>query len=164
MTTGGQPQEHARVGKFAAPRGEGQKSVPPRPLDPRPPHSGIFFLADYFSGKARKMTDFQGDLFQAIENVDQISGSQQNSDISEPLFSEEVRTSNCVICAASFFPARRDANVCSPACRRARKLRYGAAYRQYGRDGKQWLHDLFGGRRPTQEEFLRIVQQRKGRS
>lgn len=44
----------ARVGKFAAPRGEGQKSGTPQPLDPRPPHSGIFFLADYFYGKGTK--------------------------------------------------------------------------------------------------------------
>lgn len=143
--------------------GEGQKSGTPRRLDPRPPHSGIFFLGDYFSGKAQKMTGFQGDFFQAVEIVDEISDDHPKLDYSEPLFYEEVQAANCVICAASFIPTRPHANVCSPACRRERKLRYGAAYRQFGRDGKRWLHDLFGGRRPTQEEFLRMIQQRKGK-
>lgn len=109
------------------------------------------------------MTVFQGDLFQGSENVDKISDEQPKSDNSEPLFYDEVQAEICVICAASFTPTRPHANVCSPACRRERKLRYGAAYRQFGRDGKRWLHDLFGGRRPTQEEFLRMVQQRKGK-
>lgn len=110
------------------------------------------------------MADLQGDLFQVIEVVVEISGSQKDSDISEPLFSEEVRTASCVICAGSFSPGRRHANVCSPACRRERKLRYGAAYRQYGRDGKRWLHDLFGGRRPTKEDFLKLLERRRGQS
>lgn len=80
----------------------------------------------------------------------------------EAFFTERQIEARCAICGADFLTrARSPKSVCSDNCKRTRALRYGAAYRQQGREIRQKLLDLFGGRRPTAEEILRFIQQRK---
>lgn len=108
------------------------------------------------------MTSEQIDLFEVIENVAKNFESRENQAILEPLIYEPPMTAACVICGGKFVPANSRANSCSDACRRQRRLRYGAAYRQQGRQARQKLLDMFGGRRPTGDELLQMLKTRKG--
>ncbi|MBU1313979.1 MAG: hypothetical protein KJ947_22570 [Alphaproteobacteria bacterium] len=108
------------------------------------------------------MTSDQIDLFEVSENIGKNSERRENQAILEPFISEPPRTATCVICGGEFAAATSRANSCSDACRRERRLRYGAAYRQQGRQARQQLLDMFGGRRPTGDELLQMLKTRKG--
>lgn len=109
------------------------------------------------------MTHLQRDLFQAAENVEEKSEAAAETPENEVFFNSAGASRICVICGASFDPGPRSKiTTCSPPCGRERRLRYGAAYRQQGREARQKLLDMFGGRRPTGEELLQLHRDRKG--
>lgn len=110
------------------------------------------------------MKDPQADLFQCVENVEEFSDPQENGGISEPFICEAKRPVTCVVCSREFTAATARANLCSAPSRRERRLQYGAAYRHHGRELRQKLNEMFGGRRPTEQEILQLLRQRKGKS
>lgn len=110
------------------------------------------------------MTRSQSDLFQGTEKITKIEMTSESRTVSKPLISPPVRTATCVICGHDFSPATSRASTCSDACRRERKLRYGAAYRHQGRLAGQKLLDMFGGRRPTGDEILQMLRAKSGQS
>ncbi|MDF8353222.1 hypothetical protein [Ensifer adhaerens] len=83
----------------------------------------------------------------------------------EAFFTEQQIEAKCVVCGADFLTqAKNPRSACSDTCKRTRALRYGAAYRQHGREIRQKLFDMLGGRKPTGEEIMKLIQLRKGTS
>ncbi len=85
----------------------------------------------------------------------------KNGTISEPFVLPDGRGRECVICGAAFSAATSRANVCSMPCRRERKLRYGAVYREDVRDMRAKLNTLFGGQKPTEEQILQLIRNKR---
>jgi hypothetical protein len=106
----------------------------------------------------------QMDMFEASENVEENIETAEKSAILEPFVYEPDPVAACVICGAKFVRTNSRANACSAACRRERRLRYAAAYRQEGREARQKIREMFGGRRPTEEEIFQLLKMRKGKS
>jgi hypothetical protein len=111
------------------------------------------------------MTSSQLTIFDVLENVDKIGLKGPEEAGSGVFFTVVPSERACVICSVTFTaPPRSRATACSDACRRERRLRYGAAYRQQCREMKAEILAMFGGRQPTEEDFIRLIQQRKGKS
>lgn len=130
-----------------------------------PPFREFFSAPEFLPENREKGHCTQMDLFQVIETKTEISEIAPKSAISEPFISVAARQQTCAICSAVFdLPPRSKATACSEECRRRRQQAYGAAYRQQGREMKAKMLAMFGGRRPTEAEFLKLLQQRKGKS
>jgi hypothetical protein len=68
----------------------------------------------------------------------------------------------CTVCGENFSTnAKRPSSVCSAECKRLRGIRASAGYRALGRKLKSDLMARFGGRMPSTEELLEIVNQKK---
>jgi hypothetical protein len=109
------------------------------------------------------MSNGQMTIFEVLEKAHEKTLNDDISDKAELLFLSGPSGRSCVICRTEFSPRRLSANVCSAECRRQRRLRYGATYRQDIRQKRAEILAMFGGRPPTHEELSRLIQQRKGR-
>lgn len=139
-------------------RGEGQKSERATVSPPAPPS-----LRDFFPGKLEKMSPAEKPQQQLFDFIRENEPEPPKTPEIEPFFTAVPRKAECMICGAIFeLPPRSSGKTCSADCRRQRQLNYGAAYRQQGREARQKLHDMFGGRRPTGEELLQLHRARKG--
>ncbi|WJR67661.1 hypothetical protein QTA58_02530 [Neorhizobium sp. CSC1952] len=108
------------------------------------------------------MSCYQSGLFEPVENIDESSDLSAESAKNEELVSVPSKARVCVICEREFVPKPRSLGyTCSDDCQRTRRLRYGAAYRQDLRDKKARIIDMFGGREPTYQDFLDLVQRRR---
>ncbi|NTG65386.1 hypothetical protein [Rhizobium rhizogenes] len=106
----------------------------------------------------------QGEKNQAIENNGENSSPEGESSEKRVFFTGGQRRHLCIICDCEFERGPRSPAVtCSEECSRERRLRYGASYRQQGREAKARMLEMFGGRRPTEEEIFQLLQQRKNR-
>lgn len=111
------------------------------------------------------MMSRQADLFQAIESNGENSSGREKQAVLEPFIFPPQKSAVCVICGGSFEPGPRSKiTTCSPACGRERRLRYGAAYRQSGRDMRAKLSAAFGGRWPTVEELMERQREQRQRT
>lgn len=85
-----------------------------------------------------------------------------NMSKTDDYFSGQEERAFCSVCDRSFLKPRLSRReVCSPECKRERALRYGAAYRQFGRDERVRLKAMFDGRTPTADDFLKLVRARR---
>lgn len=102
--------------------------------------------------------------FYPVENVAENMDDQQIPAKSQHLFPAPLKAVSCVICGKAFeCKATSNANACSEICRRERRLRYGAKYRQFGREGRAQVRAMFGGRDPTEGEILDFIKQRRNK-
>lgn len=69
----------------------------------------------------------------------------------------------CAVCGTNFSRSVKSTKaVCSAECKRERSRKYARDYYQKGRFARRDASAMFGGQTPTTEDFLQIIQQRKG--
>ncbi|TDX77734.1 hypothetical protein EDE05_11443 [Neorhizobium sp. R1-B] len=68
----------------------------------------------------------------------------------------------CVVCGAEFPKSARSSRaVCSDNCKRERGRRYSKAYHRDAMQIEARVLAMFGGRQPTYQDFLDLVQGRR---
>lgn len=99
---------------------------------------------------------------QLIDNVVENPTNAAEIGKIKSFFPGAILTACCAICGADFQRGRgSSASSCSEPCRRERRLRYGATYRQHFRDERKRLLAMFEGRHQTDEELLKLLEQPK---
>ena len=94
---------------------------------------------------------------QGVDNANENIPDEPKNGKIQSFFPSGFLTVVCVICGADFQRRRGSpAITCSQPCSRERRLQYGAAYRQSGRDAREKLLAIFGGREPTDEELIAL--------
>lgn len=70
----------------------------------------------------------------------------------------------CTACGVSFHrPAESQIEICSEACRKARRRAHAAASRKRGLEMRADMLERFGGKWPSPDDLVELIKARKGR-